>query len=30
MRSHPDYETPQAVNEAIQTVIESGKYTILE
>lgn len=30
MRSHPDYGTPQAVTEAIQTVIESGKYTILE
>lgn len=30
MRSHPSYETPQAVTEVIQTVIESGRYTILE
>jgi RNA polymerase sigma factor (sigma-70 family) len=30
MRSHPDYQTPQAVTEAIQAVIASGKYTILQ
>ncbi len=30
MRSHPNYQTPQAVTEAIQTVIASGKYTVLQ
>ena len=30
MRSHPDYRTPQAVTQAIQTVISSGTYTILQ
>jgi RNA polymerase sigma factor (sigma-70 family) len=30
MRSHPNYRTPQAVTEAIQTVIASGKYTVLQ
>lgn len=30
MRDHPDYVTPHAVTAAIQTVIKSGKYTILK
>lgn len=30
MRSHPDYQTPQAVTDAIQPVIASGTYTILQ
>ena len=30
MRSHPDYQTPQAATKAIQAVIASGKYTILQ
>ena len=30
MHSHPDYRTPEAVTEAIQMVIASGKYTILQ
>jgi RNA polymerase sigma factor (sigma-70 family) len=30
MRSHPDYQTPEAVTQAIQTAIASGKYTILQ
>jgi RNA polymerase sigma factor (sigma-70 family) len=30
MRSHPGYQTPQAVTKAVQTVITSGKYTILQ
>ena len=30
MHSHPDYQTPDAVTEAIQMVIASGKYTILQ
>lgn len=29
MRSHPDYRTPEAVIPTIQTVIASGKYTVL-
>lgn len=29
MRSHPDYETPEAVTEAVKTVIASGKFTLL-
>lgn len=30
MHSHPDYQTPEAVTEAIKTVIASGTYTILQ
>ena len=30
MRSHPAYQAPQAVKAAIRTVIESGKYKLLE
>ena len=30
MHSHPDYRTPEAVAQAIQMVIASGKYTILQ
>jgi RNA polymerase sigma factor (sigma-70 family) len=30
MRSHPNYQTPEAVTKAIQTVIASGKYTMLQ
>ena len=29
MRSHPNYRAPEDVSEAIQSVIASGKYTIL-
>jgi len=30
MRSHPDYQTPGAVTQAIQAVIASGRYTLLQ
>jgi hypothetical protein len=30
MRNHPDYTAPQAVNEAVRAVIESGQYKILQ
>jgi RNA polymerase sigma factor (sigma-70 family) len=30
MRSHPDYTVPQAVNEAVRAVIDSGQYKILQ
>ena len=29
MRNHPDYTAPQAVNEAVRAVIDSGQYQIL-
>jgi hypothetical protein len=30
MRSHPDYEAPDAVVAAVRAVVESGGYGILE
>jgi hypothetical protein len=30
MRSHPDYQTPDAVTQAVQAVIASGRYTVLQ
>ena len=30
MRSHPDYRSPEAVTQAIQTVIASDTYTVLQ
>jgi hypothetical protein len=30
MRSHPDYQTPEAVNATIRTLLESGKYKLLQ
>ena len=30
MRSHPDYEAPERVTSAVQSVIESGRFAILE
>jgi RNA polymerase sigma factor (sigma-70 family) len=30
MRNHPDYAAPQAVNEAVRAVIDSGEYKILQ
>lgn len=29
MRSHPDYETPAAVTEAVRRIIDSGSYRVL-
>lgn len=30
MRSHPDYDVPEAVAEAIKTALESGRLTLLD
>jgi RNA polymerase sigma factor (sigma-70 family) len=30
MRSHPDYQAPETVTEAVRAVLASGRYTILE
>jgi hypothetical protein len=30
MRSHPDYQAPEAVRATIRSVIESDKYKLLQ
>ena len=29
MRNHPDYRAPDRVAEAVRSVIESGRFTVL-
>ena len=30
MRSHPRYSAPEATRNAVRTIIESGRYRVLE